>query len=189
MSASAKRRGDPAGQGDPVPTIADQIVELMKTHAGIRLDIGCGQAKQPGFVGMDKRALPGVDIVHDWNDYPWPLPNECVVLALASHVVEHVNPADGGFLRWMDELWRVMRFDGEVGIACPHGYSPGYLQDPTHCNPCSEATWGYFDPLEQNGLYYIYRPKPWRIKALTWNPAANIELVLVKRREDRSYYE
>jgi hypothetical protein len=85
------------------------IDALLKEHSGIRLDVGCGANKQEGFVGMDARALDGVDIVHNWNDYPWPLPDGCVLTAVASHVVEHVNPADGGFLRWMDELWRVMR--------------------------------------------------------------------------------
>jgi hypothetical protein len=164
---------------------------MLREKSGIRLDIGCGAGKQgPDWVGMDKQALPGVDIVHDWNVYPWPLPDECVLVAIASHVVEHVNPADGGFLRWMDEVWRVLRYDGEFAIATPHGASSGYLQDPTHCNPCNEATWAYFDPLEPNSggaLYKFYRPRPWRIKFLSWNPAANIEVVLVKRRLDRSY--
>lgn len=158
--------------------------ELIRANAGIRLDIGCGQNKHAGFVGMDARALPGVDIVHNWNDYPWPLPDESAILAIASHVVEHINPIDGGFLRWMDELWRVMKVNGEVAITLPHGSSPGYLQDPTHCNACNETTWAYFDPGEPNtqgGLWAIYRPRPWQIKFLSWSPAANIEVVLVKR--------
>ena len=150
--------------------------------AGIRLDIGCGSNKQAGFVGMDVQALPGVEIVHDWNVRPWPLPDESVVLAMASHVVEHVNPADGGFLRWMDELWRVMTVGGEVAISCPHGSSQGYLQDPTHCNACNEATWAYFTPGHM--LYEFYRPRPWGIKYLAWSPAANIEVVLVKQAVD-----
>lgn len=163
------------------------IDKLLKERGGVRLDIGCGANKQEGFVGMDRQALPGVDIVHDWNEYPWPLPDESCILVLASHVVEHVNPADGGFLRWMDELWRVCRVDAEVAIACPHGSSQGYLQDPTHCNALNEATWAYFDPEEprtQGTFWQFYKPKPWRIKTLFWNPAANIEVVLVKRSED-----
>ena len=170
--------------------MSQSIEQLLKEHGGIRLDIGCGEVKQLGFVGMDKREMPGVDIVHNWNDYPWPLPDESVLVAVASHVVEHVNPVDGGFIRWMDELWRIMKFDGEVGIVCPHGSSQGFLQDPTHCNPCNEATWAYFDPLEPvtgGQLYTIYRPKPWKIKALNWDPTANIEVVLIKRRIDKSY--
>ncbi len=104
-----------------------------------------------------------------------------------SHVVEHVNPVDGGFLRWMDEVWRIMAPEGELAIATPHGSSQGYLQDPTHCNPCNEATWAYFDPQEPyagGALWRIYEPKPWRIKFLNWSPAANVEVILVKRKRD-----
>jgi len=163
---------------------------LLKAHSGIRLDIGCGEAKQEGWIGMDVRDMPGVEIVWNVEDIPWPLPDECVIVAMASHLVEHINPHGGGFMRFMDEVWRVMKFDGEFAISTPHGSSQGFLQDPTHCNSLNETTWAYFDPLEPNtrgGLYRIYKPKPWRIKHLSWSPAANIEVVMVKRREDKSY--
>lgn len=167
-----------------------KVKKLIKKKGGIRLDIGSGGIQRAGFVGMDKRELPGIDIVHDWNDYPWPLPDESCVIVLASHVVEHVDPADGGFLRWMDELWRICNYDAEVAIVYPHGSSQRYLQDPTHCNPMNERVWGYFDPLEPKtggALYRIYKPKPWRIKDLGWNPEGDVQVVLVKRREDVSY--
>ena len=65
---------------------------LKENNLGIKLDIGCGASKQPGFVGMDVRAMPNVDIVHNIESFPWPLPNESVSLATASHVLEHINP-------------------------------------------------------------------------------------------------
>ncbi|TXH48135.1 MAG: hypothetical protein E6Q97_25365 [Desulfurellales bacterium] len=160
------------------------VEKLIAERSGIRLDIGCGGNKAPGFVGLDMRALPGVDIVHDVEQYPWPLPDGCVQTAVASHLVEHIAPMRFGFINFMNEVWRIMAVGGEFAIATPHGYSPGYLQDPTHCNPCNEATWSYFDPFEPNtqgGLWGIYRPRPWRIKYLAWDPSANIEVVLVKR--------
>lgn len=163
------------------------VSKLLAAHAAIDLDIGCGANKQPGFVGIDIRALDGVDIVHDVEVYPWPLPDDCVRRAVASHLVEHINPHKGNFIQFMNEVWRIMKVGGEFMIATPHGYSQGYLQDPTHCNPCNEWTWAYFDPFEkQTGghLYNIYKPKPWRIKYLSFSPAANIEVILVKRGED-----
>lgn len=163
------------------------IAEILKERAGIRLDIGCGANKQMGFVGMDIRDLPGVEIVHDWNDMPWPLEDDSCIMIMASHVVEHVNPSDGHFLRWMDEAWRICQVGGTLAISTPHGSSQGYLQDPTHCNPCNEATWAYFAPDHASNLWTIYRPKPWKITHLSWNPAGNIEVALVKlaeRKED-----
>ena len=160
------------------------ITELIEANSGIFLDIGCGANAQPGWVGLDIRELPGVDIVHDVEVYPWPLPDECVKAAMASHLVEHINPHKFGFINFMDEVWRVMQPGGEFAIAVPHGSSQGYIQDPTHCNPCNEATWDYFCPHRQSGLWHIYKPKPWAVKALTSNPSANMEVVLVKLADD-----
>ena len=175
----------------PFSTLTD-VKKLLKSKSGIQLDIGCGENKNKGFVGMDYRPLDVVDILWDVEEFPWPLPDNSVTMATASHLLEHINPHKGGFIRFMDEVWRVLVPDGRFAIVVPHGYSSGYLQDPTHCNQMNEATWAYFDPLEPNtqgGLYRIYKPKPWKIIHLSWSPAANMEVVLYKRIEDDSYYK
>lgn len=133
--------------------------------------------------------MDGVDIVHDVEVQPWPLPDECVIMAVSSHLVEHINPHKFGFVNFMNEVWRVLKVGGQFAISCPHGYSSGYLQDPTHCNALNETTWSYFDPLEPSTggmLWRIYKPKPWRITFLNWSPTANMEVILVKR-EDGDY--
>lgn len=172
--------------------MATDIDTLINEMSGIRLDVGCGAAKQEGFVGMDVRELPGVEIVHDVNVIPWPLPDECVLVAICSHLVEHIPPVvlapDGStrfpFMEFMDEFWRVMKPGGKLAISHPHGSSQGFLMDPTHVNPCNEATWAYFDPSRD--LYGFYKPKPWEIKELHWNPAANVEVLLMKRQESEN---
>lgn len=181
-------------------TSTKKLSDVVKSLSGIRLDIGCGAWKQTGFFGIDVRELPGVDLVWDVNKHPWPLQDEVAILAVCSHLVEHIPPVAISekkgtwfpFMEFMDEVWRLLKPDGQFAIACPHGHSPGMLQDPTHINFLNEATWAYFDPLEPNTqgmLYKIYRPKPWRIQSLNFSPATNMEVILVKRREDRSYYE
>jgi hypothetical protein len=89
-----------------------------------------------------------------------------------------------GVFKFFDELWRVMKVDGEVAIATPHGNSQGFLQDPSHINAMNENSFFYFTPGHK--LYGIYRPKPWKIKggARFWAPNANIEIVMVKLPED-----
>lgn len=164
-----------------------QIAHFLAEHAQVNLDLGCGANKQRGFIGIDARKLPGVDIVHDLERYPWPLANECADLLMASHLLEHINPAKYGFINFMDEAWRVLKPNGRFMIAAPYAGSPGYWQDPTHCNPISEVTWAYFDPLQSSGLYTIYRPRPWKILVNTWHISGNLECVLEKRREDPSY--
>lgn len=166
----------------------NKIAELLKKYnQGIKLDIGCADRKQPGWVGIDSTKFPGVDIAHDIETYPWPLPDNCASLALASHVVGHINPVKLGFIRWMDEVWRVLKPLGQFVIATPYGMGQAFCQDPANINPCTEATWYYFDPLHPSGLYKRYRPKPWRIVTNSANLNGNIEVALEKRIPDKSY--
>jgi SAM-dependent methyltransferase len=161
-----------------------EIKELIEANKSIRLDIACGSNKQPGFVGIDIQALPGVDIVQDIEKFPWVLPDECASLAVASHIVEHIDPHGFTFVNFMNEIWRVLKVGGQLAITTPYAGSPGYFQDPTHCNPCNETTWSYFDPEDKifgSQLWGFYQAKPWAIEQNFWNPYGNLEVVLRKR--------
>jgi SAM-dependent methyltransferase len=163
------------------------IKELLKTKSGIRLDIGGGARPQPGFVNIDIQPLDGVDIVHDLEEFPWPLPDESVLIAIASHVLEHINPHKGVFINFMNEVWRILKPGGQFAFVVPYAESFGMYQDPTHCNFINEATMNYFDPLHPSGFYGFYRPKPWKIDKQTFNRAGVLECLLIKRPEDKSY--
>ena len=152
---------------------------LKKSTLGIKLDIGAGDNPQKGFVTMDIRPRPGIDIVHDVESIPYPLPDECCSTILMSHLVEHICPKR--FMGVMDELWRITKPGGQLLISVPYGRSYGFYQDPTHCNPCVEATWTYFDPKQF--LYQIYKPKPWNIERNAWWETGNMEVVLSKMTE------
>ncbi len=162
---------------------------LKKYNQGIKLDIGGGENPQPGFVNIDIRPSDKVQIVHDLEVFPWPLPDECVSFAVSSHVLEHINPHKFVFVNFMNEVWRILKPGGRFAIAVPYAGSPGYWQDPTHVNPINETTFHYFDPLSTTGLYGIYRPKPWKVVdgSLTWNVTGNLEVILEKRLIDKSY--
>ena len=167
---------------------AAEVRKVIAERRGIKLDLACGPTKQGvDWVGLDRIAWPGVDIVWDLEKYPWPIPDECVLVCIASHIVEHISRENNGFFRFMDELWRVMRPEAQVAIAMPYGFSPGYMQDPGHVNPCTEATFAYLDPIHPSGLYANYLPKPWKYENVSWHPVGLLEAVLSKRRLDPSY--
>jgi len=150
----------------------------LQRMINVRLDIGCGGNKQEGFLGMDKREMEGVDIVHDLEVFPWPLPDNCCTTVVASHFVEHLKP--WLMLDFMNEVWRVLNPGGDFAIAVPYAGSRGYWQDPTHINGCNEVTWQYFDP--DFPLYAIYTPLPWSIHKgfPVYQNQGNMEVILRK---------
>lgn len=154
---------------------------LFKSKAGIHLDIGCGERKQKGFVGMDIRELPGVDIVWDAEKFPYPIPDDSCLQVLLSHLWEHIEPKNR--IKLMDEIWRIMKPDGQLLISAPYYLSFGAYQDPTHY-PCpNEATFTYFDP--KFPLYEIYKPKPWKLVRNNYALNGNLEVILEALKDEQ----
>lgn len=148
----------------------------IKSKQGILLDLGSGTKKRPGFVRMDKNKSVHPDILHDLEKIPYPLKDESVMTLLAAHVVEHIKP--WLMVDCMNEWWRILKTGSQMAIVMPYGYSDAFLSDPTHCNPRNEITWQYFDP--RYGLYDIYRPNPWKIKMIAFQPNSHMEVLLEK---------
>lgn len=165
------------------PDKKEILKKLKQFNEGVKIDMGCGREKQPGFFGIDLLPLPTADLVWDLEETPYPLPSDIASVILASHIVEHIDPHKGKFLDVMNEWWRIMKPDGKLMIATPYAGSFGYFQDPTHCNPCNEATWKYFDPRQHeygDNLYQFYEPKPWRVVQNVWKSYGNMEVLMEK---------
>jgi len=108
----------------------------------MKLDIACGQNKQPGFKGVDIAPGPGVDFVWDLEKYPWePFKDDSVEEVYVSHYAEHTKD----LMKFMDEIWRICIPDAKVTIIGPYYTSIRAWQDPTHTRALSEATWIYFN--------------------------------------------
>ena len=148
---------------------------------GVNLDLGSSDHKQPGFCGVDRRAVENLDFVWDLEQFPWPFPDNCVDQMLASHLLEHIVPQKT--LEFWDEMWRVMKTDGQLLVVVPHGHSYGMLQDPTHASFYVEATFAYFCPAHISGLYSIYKPRPWTLQRINSFPLGNIECCLLPIKE------
>jgi predicted SAM-dependent methyltransferase len=152
----------------------------------MRLDIGCGNHKDPGWFGIDIQALPGVDLVHDLNVHPWPLGSGTIGQAKAWHICEHipkVSVTELGtrrpFIEFMDEIWRILRVGSILDIESPYGSSAGFIHDPTHVNQIDELTFEHFDPTYPR--FKVYQPRPWRIMQLSWTVDGNVNIILEKR--------
>lgn len=116
--------GSPAGAGEP------PAADPPRRAAPRVLDLGCGTAKEPGAFGVDNVALPGVDLVHDLLDFPYPVADGSVREVYLKHVLEHFDFADGQ--RILAEVYRVLEPGGVARVRVPHVFCVAGWDDPTH---------------------------------------------------------
>ena len=135
------------------------------------LDIGCGKNKQPGAVGMDKVALPGVDVVHDLERIPWPFPDHAFDVVHASHVLEHLRD----LLPVMDEIHRVLKPAGTLVVRVPYYRHETAFRDPTHYRFFTEQSFDYFAPDGETryGLNY-YSAGRYRVVSMSYGYGGGI---------------
>lgn len=85
----------------------------------VRVDVGCGAAKQPGFVGLDWVDGPGVDHVLDLTHDRFPFPDRSVDEVYSSHFLEHIEAPNHVF----GEIARVCRDGARIEIWTPYAFS------------------------------------------------------------------
>jgi SAM-dependent methyltransferase len=103
------------------------------------LDIGCGRKKLPGALGLDRHALPGVDVVADLNER-LPFPDESFDAVSANQVLEHVPDLVG----LVHEIHRVLRPGGILVAHVPYFRSSWAHIDPTHVRAFTINSMDYF---------------------------------------------
>ncbi len=104
------------------------------------LDIGCGQAKWPGAIGLDISPFSAADVIADVNWRPWPFADSTFDRIICKHIIEHV--AD--MLGFMEEVYRIARVGAMVEIVTPHFSNRYSFTDPTHLRHLGWRSWEYF---------------------------------------------
>jgi FkbM family methyltransferase len=93
----------------------------------LKVDIGCGDSKPAGFVGVDICPGDQVDIVADISQ-ALPFEDNTVDELRAYDVVEHLPDR----INTMNEIWRVCKPGAKIDIVVPSTDGRGAFQDPTH---------------------------------------------------------
>lgn len=96
---------------------------------GTILELGCGEKKGAGVVGIDRVPGPNVDVVHDLNKLPWPFKENTFEEVRMSHIIEHLHD----LLGVMAEVHRISKPGARVLIWTPHYSSHNSWTDMTHC--------------------------------------------------------
>jgi SAM-dependent methyltransferase len=78
----------------------------------LKLDLGCGPRKQPGFTGVDVKPFPGVDHVFDVGRARWPFDDSSVEEAFSSHSLEHIPSKEVEWELTYDQLPTTIVYHG-----------------------------------------------------------------------------
>lgn len=107
----------------------------------MKLDLGCGDNKREGFLGVDLHKTDSVDIEADLFRTPWPFEDNSVEEVHCSHFIEH-HP---DLLLFWSELYRILKPEGKATIIAPYGKNNRAWQDPTHVRAIVEESFFYLD--------------------------------------------
>jgi SAM-dependent methyltransferase len=157
------------------------------------LDVGCGNNKVGGAIGIDRVALPGVDVVHDLNSFPYPFDSNSFDEIRLIHVIEHLD----SIIRVMEEIHRIVRPGGRVTIITPHYSDFQSWNDPTHKWHLTTFSFRYFEPGWESSYYSSARFKIESIHidmARLWRPLGvealiNLSLRRSSLRSIRKFWE
>lgn len=121
------------------------------------LDVGCGNLKVPGTIGVDFCKIDGVDVVHDLNKFPYPFKDGEFDVIYANQVLEHLSAPLEDIIA---ELLRILKPDGVIKIEVPHALNVAGFADPTHVKFYTIFTFDYFG----NNLQSYYSKVKVKIK-------------------------
>jgi len=122
----------------------------MESEGKKILDVGCGDNKYPGAVGMDFNPRTAADVIHDLGVVPYPFPDDEFDEIISRHVIEHVPDV----MAFVSELHRITKPGGRIKIVTPHYTNPDWATDPTHRNHLNSYSFNCF--MQDRRLFPFY---------------------------------
>jgi len=89
----------------------------IEEHDMKKLNMGCGRDIREGWVNLDMRSVPGVDVIHDLNMTPLPFKDEAFNYILADNVLEHLLHYEA----IVEDCYRILEPGGLLEIRVPYG--------------------------------------------------------------------
>lgn len=117
----------------------------------MKLNLGCGKRKIPGFENVDNQERVNPDLLLDVTK-GLPYEDGSVDEVMAIDFIEHLER--GQVLALMDEVYRVLKPGGRFLFIVPSDEGRGAWQDPTHKSAWNINTWKlYFTDPRYRDLY------------------------------------
>ena len=146
------------------------------TAGPLRLHLGCGASPKAGWINLDSRPLPGVDIVRDVLR-GLPFSDEAIDEVYSENFLEHLPQAETIWV--MNEIWRVLKPRGIAIHLIPQAGTVFDLADPTHQSRWHTETFTYFELGHGRNAYYG-TIKPWIIEIRLTKPNELLHVTMEK---------
>ncbi len=125
----------------------------------IKVELGCGKNKTPGYIGVDRFPLPGVDVVANLNER-FPFEDDSIDVILAQHSLEHLDD----LYHVMSEIYRVCKDGAIVFVLGPYSHLSGNRANIYHKLVFNEHTFRFFSTeivnpyVNEDDLYIPHNP-------------------------------
>ena len=115
----------------------------------MKINLGCGYDTTQDLIRIDsdKNCNPDILINLDDTNLILPFEDSTIQYVKAWHILEHIGD---GFLKLMQELYRVCSANALIDIRVPHPNHDTFLIDPTHKRPILPGT---FDLMSKKHNY------------------------------------
>jgi predicted SAM-dependent methyltransferase len=129
------------------------------------LDVGCGNRKRPGAIGIDMNPRTDADVVHNLDMFPYPFEDSSFDEIYVDNVLEHLQDV----VKVMEELHRISKTGGLVKIIVPYFRAKWAFIDPTHRHFFTVDSFSYFDPGHIHNKLFNYSKATFNVERIIFN--------------------
>lgn len=129
------------------------------------LDLGCGNKKREGAIGVDFNDRTAADVVHNLNSFPYPFESEYFDEIYIDNCLEHLDEP----IHVMEEVYRICKKNGKVIVIVPYFRSIYAFIDPTHKHFFTVDSFAYYDPDHIICQRYDYTLARFKLKKLVFH--------------------
>ena len=137
------------------------------------LDLGCGNRKREGSIGIDINPKTNADVIHNLNDFPYPFEDSKFDEIYADNVIEHLNDV----IKVMEELYRIGKPGGLIKVDVPYFRAHWAYIDPTHKHFFTTQSFSYFDPQHINNKLFPYSSVTFKIEKIIFNEKISSRII------------
>jgi SAM-dependent methyltransferase len=91
----------------------------MRPMADIKIDLGCGDKRRDGYLGLDYVAGAQVDHVLDLTKEPYPFEDRSVDAVFSAHFLEHIEEPNHVF----SEIGRICKDGAKIEFWTPYAFT------------------------------------------------------------------